>query len=252
MDGDKTSFQYNKDDMLNKKIAIISSGFLRNYNFFLKTNFYKNILRLFDCDIFISTWNEDGYGGNDTISYTEDIITEEKIVMDFGAPLKFLYRESFQDKKILFKYDTVKNLLRGEPHVLEKYRSKFYSLNQIKIDDSYDIYIHIRFDLSFTDDLSTKIIDCLSNFNKNENNIYTSLDIFNRTECFGDSFQVLNYQNFIFLQKFYSKLYDNNYLNLDIPHIPEKILYYYFNSENKNDIIQIPAYIHINRTKFNE
>jgi hypothetical protein len=61
-----------------KSIALISSGFLRNYRFFIQSDLYRRIVDEFDCGVYISTWEEDGYGGNHTADYSSEIIPAPK------------------------------------------------------------------------------------------------------------------------------------------------------------------------------
>lgn len=237
-----------------KKIALISSGFLRNYQYFLQSYFYKYLIESYECNIYISTWEEDGYGSNSTIDYSDNIITENEIYQNFGNKLKFLRRLPFRLYKHKFIYNPIKNLLSAEPLVLEKYRSKFYSLSQVEIPDNYDICFHIRLDLNIDNsNLYDNIIIALNNYNKKNKLMYTSEDMHNRPFCFGDSFQIFDYEDLLFLQNFYTRLYNEDYLNLYIPAVPEKILYYYYNNEYqqyKKNIHIVPGTISVNRNKF--
>jgi hypothetical protein len=236
------------------KLALISSGFLRNYQFFLQHYLYKTIIDLYDCDIYISTWNEDGYGSHMTREardYSNNIITQHNIKNNFGYHLKYLKRMSFSEHQQSFTYSPVKNLLGKAPQGLEKYRSKFFCLSQIEISNHYDIYFHIRLDLQ-CDNAYDLILKYLNIYKKEDNIIYTSQDMFNRPNCFGDSYQIFNYDDFKFLQNFYNKLYDEEYLNLNIPDAPEMILDYYYSKNNLREIQKLPHPISINRNKYLE
>lgn len=232
-----------------KKLALISSGFLRNYRFFLKDDLYLSLLNDYECDVYISTWEEDGYGGNHTMEYTSGIISEGEIRDSFGDHLKFLKRLSFSGQKNLFNYSPVRKLLGGEPHVLEKYRSKFYSLKQVEIDDLYDVYFHVRLDMQIDDEARSCLLDCLSGYEKNDKVVYTSRDLLDRPGCFGDSYQIFGHDDFKFLQGFYERLYSDEYLNLDIPHVPERILHLYY-SDCQKEIKQVPHAVILNRSIF--
>jgi hypothetical protein len=85
-----------------KSIAFISSGLLRNYRFFIQSDLYRRIVDEFDGGFYISTWEEDGYGGNHTADYSSETIPEEAIRSDFGSRLKFLKRLSFTEHKAQF------------------------------------------------------------------------------------------------------------------------------------------------------
>lgn len=232
-------------------MALISSGFLRNYRLFLGSDLFRRLVREFDSHLYISAWNEDGYGSNSTHDYSRGIISEEQIRGDFGGRLRFLHRESFQDARPLFRYHPVMPLLSSEPQVLEKYRSKFHMVKRVDVPYGYDAYFHFRFDMDPYPEISEAILDCLHGFVGESGVAYTASDIFGRSECFGDVFQVFDHETFLFFQGFERRLYQSDYLSLDIPNVPERILHHYFSAEMpKVEIRQIPLEVRLNRNIF--
>lgn len=233
-----------------KSLAIVSSGFLRNYSDFIQSDLYRNLTSAFKCDVYISTWEEAGYGSNRTTEYSSDLISEDRIRVDFGERLVFLKRESFAGSKDMFEYRPIRKLLAMEPQVLEKYRSKFYSLSLVDVPSGYDVYFHVRFDMFAYEDISRMILECLERFDAASGAVFTSRHIFGRKECFGDIFQIMGHDTLVFMKNFYRRLFDPDYLDLDIPRVPEKALLHYFQKEApEKQIVQIPCKVKINRSR---
>jgi hypothetical protein len=231
-----------------KSVAVVSSGFLRNYRSFLRSRMHRMMTAGFACDFYISAWEEDGYGSSWTPEYTSNLIPEQRVREDFGPSLKFLRMESFAAVRDSFRYEPVRSLLREEPQVLEKYRSKFYSLKRVEVPPGYDAYLHMRFDIDPYEEISICILDALAAYRSSSNTIHTSQDIFDRPGCFGDIFQVLDYESLSFMMGFYDRLYDPSYLDLDIPVVPELVLQRYFDLEMpQKRIVRIPLDVRINR-----
>lgn len=234
-----------------KSLAVVSSGFLRNYRRFLRSDLHRRMTEEFACDFYVSTWEEDGYGSSWTPDYTSRVIPEERIRSDFGGRLRFLRRESFAEAKERFRYSPVRALLRDEPQVLEKYRAKFHSLSKAEVPDGYDIYFHVRFDIETNADISEAILGCLRGFDRSDGVVYTNKDVFDRRGCFGDIFQVVDHASLLFLQMFNERLYDDKYLDMDIPRVPEAILYRYFSyGAPCKEVRQIPVPVDLNRIEF--
>jgi hypothetical protein len=233
-----------------KSLAVVSSGFLRNYRQFLATSLWEEMTSRFKCDVYISTWEENGYGDNRSRSYTDLLIPEDQIRHCFGDHLKFLKRLSFSSMKSAFTYAPVKSLLSAEPHVMEKYRSKFYSLKQVAVPPGYDVYFHVRFDLMVESAVGKAIVEVLDLYDASSNVVYTNRHIFGRKGCFGDIFQLMDHATLVFMQSFYDRLFDPEYLALDIPKVPEKILLHYFRKEaSGKKVIEIPHQVKINRKR---
>lgn len=231
-----------------KSVAVISSGFLRNYRFFLETDFYRALLNGFKCDFYIAAWEEDGYGDNSTPEYSGRIIPDAQVRGDFGDRLKLLHRDSFAGTRGGFRYDPVMRLLCHEPHVLEKYRSKFHMVERAEVPEGYDAYFHVRFDMDPYREMAEAILECLSGFSASDNVAYTAADILGRPGCFGDVFQIFDHPTYRFFQGANRRLYDPAYLSLDIPEVPERILHHYFSTELPDKPVrQIPFGISLNR-----
>lgn len=234
-----------------RSVAVISSGFLRNYRFFLDTDFYRAMLAGFRCDFYIAAWEEDGYGDSWTPEYSAEFIPEKQIRDDFGDRLKFLHRESFALARDKFRYDPVMPLLNDEPHVLEKYRSKFHMVEKVEVPDGYDAYFHVRFDMDPYREIAEAILECLSGFSADNNVVYTAMDLLDRPGCFGDVFQIFDRETFLFFQGMNRRLYDPTYLSLGIPHVPERILQHYFTTEMPGKKVrQIPFHVMLNRNRY--
>jgi hypothetical protein len=233
-----------------KSVAVVSSGFLRNYRAFLKSDLWRRMLDEFDCGVYISTWNEDGYGSSWTESYTDSPIPEQRIREDFGHSLKFLRMESFESRKGTFRYEPIGRLLRDEPLVLEKYRSKFYSLKRVDVPDEYDLYFHMRFDMAPCKELSDAIMESLRRHRPDEGVVYTNQDVFMRPGCFGDIFQIMDFQTLDFMRSFYEALWSPDYLDTDIPSVPERILQKYFDEGLPGKTVRpLPIRIELNRDR---
>lgn len=232
-----------------KKVALYIAGFLRNYQFFTRSVFYSQLKRQFHCDVFASVWEEDGYGSYSTLNYTHNLIPAAEIHEEFGLPLSWLSRRSFLATKRQFEYAPARRLLRDVPHVLEKYRSKFFCVKQLPVSDNYDVHFHIRPDVVCTPALVEGCLAALDRFDANTSPLFTSTDMLHRNGCFGDTFQIGSMAHMNWLRGFYAKLYDPAYLELDILTVPERILEHY---ANEAGIIreQIPGTIELNRAHY--
>lgn len=227
-------------------IALISSGFLRNYKFFTRSAFFRRLVTDFKCDVYLSVWDEDGYGTNASLKYTTAPIPTAEIRNEFGGNLKSLTRHSFAVSQPLFTYAPVQNLLRDEPYVLEKYRSRFYCLRQAFFPAGYDAYLHTRFDMVLYPELENALLETLANYKADRSPMITSADLYHRAQCFGDTFQIGSYNHMRTLQQFFSKLYDPAYLGLDIPTVPERVLDY-FADQSGIAREQLPLSVQLNR-----
>lgn len=231
-----------------KKVALYIAGFLRNYQFFTRSAFYSQLTRQFHCDVFASVWEEDGYGSNATFKYTRERIQADEIHKEFGRALCWLSQRSFSATRPQFDYVSVQRLLALEPHVLEKYRSKFFCVKQLPVSDGYDVHFHIRPDVVCTPGLVEGCLAALDRFDANTSPLFTSADLYHRDGCFGDTFQIGSAAHMNWLRGFYDKLYDPAYLELDIPTVPERILEHYAN-EAGIAREQIPGTIELNRER---
>lgn len=233
-----------------RSVAVISSGFLRNYRLFLRSDLYGSLVDEFDAHVYVAAWDEDGYGCNETPEYSEEVIPEERIRSDFGDRLCFLHRESFREARASFRYDPVMPLLAQEPHVLEKYRSKFCMVARVEVPEGYDAYFHLRFDLDPYPQMADAILERLRVFSGG-GHAYASADILGRSGCFGDVFQIFDHRAFLFFQGFERRLYDEAYLSLDIPAVPERVLQHYFSTEMPElKVHQLPLEVRLNRDRF--
>jgi hypothetical protein len=231
-----------------KRVALLSTGFLRNYQFFLQSELYSRLRTEFDVSVYLSVWNEDGYGTNAHFKYTNSEIPEAEIRASFGDNLRSLIRQPFKTHQREFVYSPVRELLADEPYVLEKYRSKFFRVQQAQLAPGYDAYFHTRFDFVVTPELTGGILNALATFDAASSPLYTSADLYQREGCFGDTFQIGSYQHMRWLQGFYDKLYAPEYLDLPIRAVPERILEHYAN-ESGIARTQIPGTIELNRKR---
>lgn len=233
-----------------KRAALVSTGFLRNYQFFLQSELYTRLRTEFDLGVYLSVWHEDGYGVNASLKYTSREIPEDEIRAAFGSNLRALVRQPFKPRQHEFVYFPVRELLADEPYVLEKYRSKFFRVKQAPLAAGYDVYFHTRFDFVITPELTSGILDALALFDAAVSPLHTSEDLYQRAECFGDTFQIGSYSHMRWLQGFYDKLYAPEYLDLPIRTVPERILERYANAAGIARE-QIPGAIELNRTRWN-
>lgn len=179
-----------------------------------------------------------------------NVISEEQVRDCFGDRLKSLERLSFKQTKRAFAYDPVCSLLSAEPHVMEKYRSKFYSLKRASVPQGYDAYFHVRFDLLVDHEVSKAILAVLESYDSSLGTVHMNRHIFGRKGLFGDIFQVMDHETLIFMQAFYDRLFDPDYLGLDIPKVPERVLMHYFRKEAPGKkLAEIPCRVKLNRSR---
>lgn len=235
-----------------KKVALISTGFLRNYQFFLQSELYDRLRTEFDLDVHLSVWEEDGYGQNASFKYTRREISEAEIRAAFGDNLRSLVRQPFKTTQAQFVYSPVRELLADEPYVLEKYRSKFFRVQQAQFEQGCDVYFHTRFDFVVTPELTTSILMALAVLSEAKNApLYTSEDLYRRQKCFGDTFQIGSYEHMRWLQGFYDKLYTPEYLDLPIRTVPERVLERYADEAGITRR-QLPGRAALNRAQWEE
>jgi len=228
-----------------KHVALHITGFLRNYQFFARSEFYKRLTSEFDCDAFLTVWAEDGYGSNATFTYTNNLLSPSDIHAEFGRPLVWLCQRGFSAHKPRFDYVPAQKLLALEPHVLEKYRSKFFCVKHMPV-HHYDVHFHTRPDVVWTPELVEECFTALAEFDADTSPLFTSTDLYHREGCFGDTFQIGSEAHMSWLKGFHDKLYDQAYLALDIPTVPERILEHYAN-EAGIARKQLPGTIELNR-----
>jgi hypothetical protein len=80
--------------------------------------------------------------------------------------------------------------------------------------------------------------------------VYTNQDVFMRPDCFGDIFQIMDYETLDFMKSFYEALWSPEYLDADIPRIPERILQKYFDEGLPGKTVRpLPIRIDLNRDR---
>ncbi len=162
------------------KIALLICGTSRNY----KENYItwkKYLLDLYDVNIFIHTYDVDGYYLNNVNNFNKNDL------LDLLKPKKYLI-ESFNDKTNDFKKQIKTQFLRRGSPKPESIKSQLYSIymvNQLKkLDEKengyvYDIVIKIRFDTIFYDDFGKDDINMIKTYDNvilcGNNNIKTMI-----------------------------------------------------------------------------
>lgn len=223
---------------MRRRVAVLISGFLRNYKQLPGTLFYKNLLARHDVDLFLNVWQEDGFGSNSTQSYTSNPVQEEDVRKTFGSALKALRITRFAEHEHMFRYGKVQKLLSLEPHVLEKYRSQFFSFSQLNVPCGYDVCIKLRPDLHVQENFH----DFISNW---DGRFYSTKDERCKDMC-GDTVFVGTDAHMKTLQGLYAAMFQHAYLQLDIPTIPERILFHYLTAQGVS-VHPIPCKISIVR-----
>lgn len=135
------------------KIAILISGHIRN-------NTIKNsldLLKNYDFDVFIHTWDNLGFKGNETnlddltnIKLIEDSISKIPNVKKFEIENNKKFIENLKNENIkYFNYSSPEKFIKSQLYSISKsYKifEDFYESN----DEKYDIVIRTRFDIEFT------------------------------------------------------------------------------------------------------
>lgn len=203
------------------KVAVCFSGFFRclysNYN-----NIYENILKNYNCDVFIHTWDKLGcnlYFESDkcnayTIDYINDIIKLYKPIY-----INIENNDNFKNNLSGLKaYDhrhpqSVYSMFYGIQQS-NLYKSEFELLNNF----TYDIVIRARTDLQFINKLNI------------DDNYYINIP---HTGNFGGINDQFAYSNSYNMNK-YSDLYNNiqYYSKINKCINPENLLLYHLNVNN--------------------
>ena len=162
-----------KNNVTPCKIAILISGHIRNNH--IKNSL--NLLKDYDFDIFIHTWDNLGFKGNETnlndltnIKLIEDTISEMPNVKKFEIENNKKFIEDLKNEDVkYFNYSSPEKFIKSQLYSISKsYKifEDFYKLNNEK----YDVVIRARFDVEFTQFI---IDDELLHNIKNYDIIYT-------------------------------------------------------------------------------
>lgn len=148
----------------NKKIAVVLTGHLRTYkNVFF--NLRKNLLDLYDCDIYISTWNDVDHLQN---KFYDNNLTQHLNFFYSSWIKKIVINDSKdffkKNNSFLLSYPCEFGSWRGDEYKLyrdgllthdaiNKLTSQWYAVSEgfklIKTPNDYDYLIKTRFDVDF-------------------------------------------------------------------------------------------------------
>ncbi len=218
-----------------KKICLIFYGQLRTFDNTSVINSWTKIFSKFDCDSYMSVWDNRGRSAYSKLVNINDQISEQQIIKIEDV------EKIFKPKKIkIFNY---KNWFENLDENIKKYSNNYYFNSTFaagflrynafqEIENKYDAYFLVRPDLFFFNDIDEDLLEDLS-FIKHQNvpKIFFPNRIY-------DIFIISNYENIKFLCDWYinplkqesiEKNFGTNLNFLD----PCKVLYTYSILNNK-------------------
>ena len=233
------------------RIAVCISGFMRDYKRLLQDKHFTNLIKEFNIDVYISTWNLVGLGSCTDHSLDLSNFINENSLRNFPCLKQLdveIYNRVQKQKHFDIKIpNTV--VLKNEPDTLPRFRSQFYKVNrchQMVLDSKikYQVVMRMRSDLLFPEKIKiNKMLPDIRN-----HTVFLSIDPCGREMhgiC-GDQVAIGNLYTMTIYCNLFNELYRETFLRKNIPMTCERIVTEHLRCYNIQYIANIATVI--NRT----